>query len=142
MDYRNKYFGIVVLLVLSLSLPAWGQGKTKDPQGKKEVFNFLEMVDRGDYAGSYELTSAYFQGMVNQEKWVELLKGGRPPLGSLLSRNLIRSESKTFLPGAPDGFYLVFTMKSSFQNKKSATETVTLEKEKDGTFKVSGYYIR
>jgi len=141
-DYRDQYLGLMVLLVLSLSLSAWGQGKSKYPQEKKEVFNFLEMIDRGDYAGSYGLTSAYFQGIVNQKKWVELLTGGRRPLGPLISRHLIRSESKTSLPGAPDGLYQVFTMKSSFEDKKSATETVTLEKEKDGSFKVSGYYIR
>ncbi|OPX19590.1 MAG: hypothetical protein BZ151_08605 [Desulfobacca sp. 4484_104] len=138
----NRLLVIVVILVFSLILPAAGQSKNKDPQGQQEVFKFLKMIDKGDYAASYELTSTYFKGVLSQAKWVESLNGARRPLGSLVSRHITESERHTSLPGAPDGLYLVFTLKSSFQHKKTATETVTLQQEKDGSLKVAGYYIR
>jgi hypothetical protein len=46
------------------------------------------------------------------------------------------------LPGAPDGKYVVVQFDTSFQRKKSALETVTPMMEKDGKWRVSGYYIK
>jgi hypothetical protein len=46
------------------------------------------------------------------------------------------------LPGAPDGEYVVIQYSSQFANKASAVETVTPMREKDGSWKVSGYYVK
>jgi len=43
---------------------------------------------------------------------------------------------------SPDGRYIVFKYSSVFANKASATETVTPMLEADGTWHVSGYYVR
>jgi hypothetical protein len=49
---------------------------------------------------------------------------------------------KTSLPGAPDGEYVVIQFGTSFENKKTAIETVTPMLDKDGKWRVSGYYIK
>ena len=46
------------------------------------------------------------------------------------------------LPGAPDGEYVIQQYASAFENKKEAMESVVLMKEKDGTWKVVGYFIK
>jgi hypothetical protein len=46
------------------------------------------------------------------------------------------------MPGAPDGEYSVIQFATSFRHKAAATETVTLMKDSDGRWRVSGYYIR
>lgn len=54
-------------------------------------------------------------------------------------------KSATFtrtLPGAPDGEYVVIQFESQFENKAAAIETVTPMRDKDGAWRVSGYYIR
>lgn len=51
-------------------------------------------------------------------------------------------SDKTSLPGAPDGEYVVIEFESSFEHKKSAIETVTPMNDKDGKWRVSGYYIK
>lgn len=51
-------------------------------------------------------------------------------------------SSPTSLPGAPDGEYVVIQFETSFEKKKSSLETVTPMKEKDGAWRVSGYYIK
>ncbi len=48
----------------------------------------------------------------------------------------------TSLPGAPDGEYVVISYETSFTNKKSAIETVTPMLDKDGKWRVSGYFIK
>jgi Protein of unknown function (DUF4019) len=70
------------------------------------------------------------------------MAGTRQPLGKLLSRKV---KSRTFaesLPGAPDGKYVVLQFDASFENKKTAVETVTPMQEPDGVFRVSGYFIK
>jgi len=46
-----------------------------------------------------------------------------------------------FLSG-PDGDYVIIQFDTSFENKKSAIETVTPMLDKDGVWRVSGYYIK
>jgi hypothetical protein len=43
---------------------------------------------------------------------------------------------------APDGEYVVIQFEASFENKKSAIETVTPMLDKDGNWRVSGYYVK
>lgn len=49
---------------------------------------------------------------------------------------------RTTLPGAPDGEYVVIQFKASFENKKAAVETVTPLLDKDGQWRVSGYFMK
>ena len=60
----------------------------------------------------------------------------------LLSRNLKSAAFTKTLPGAPDGEYVVIQYDSSFEHKQSAAETITPMLDKDGEWKVSGYYIK
>ena len=46
------------------------------------------------------------------------------------------------LPGAPDGECVVIQYDSSFEHKQSAIEAVTPMIDKDGQWKVSGYFIK
>tara|TARA_B100000809_G_scaffold129085_1_gene127103 strand:- start:1964 stop:2242 length:279 start_codon:yes stop_codon:yes gene_type:complete len=60
---------------------------------------------------------------------------------SLPERSLDKTSYATSLPGAPDGEYVVSLFKSSYDNKESAIETVTVTKSEDG-WKVVGYFIK
>ncbi|MBM4320898.1 MAG: DUF4019 domain-containing protein, partial [Deltaproteobacteria bacterium] len=48
---------------------------------------------------------------------------------------------QTSLPGAPDGEYVVIQFESSFENKRSAIETITPMLD-SGKWRVSGYFIK
>jgi hypothetical protein len=48
----------------------------------------------------------------------------------------------TELPGAPDGEYVVFQFDTQFEHKRAAVETVTPMRDPDGSWRVSGYFIR
>jgi hypothetical protein len=60
----------------------------------------------------------------------------------MLSRKLKSATYMTAMPGAPDGEYVVIQYESSFEHKQSAVETVTPMLDKDGKWRVSGYYIK
>ncbi len=78
----------------------------------------------------------YFSAVLTSEQAV------RKPLGQTVSRVLFSKRYHTSLPGAPDGEYVVIQFNTSFENKKSAIETVTPMKDEDGKWRVSGYYIK
>ena len=66
----------------------------------------------------------------------------RKPLGKLKTRTLLSKTYATSLPGAPDGKYVVIQYTAVYENKTSAIETVTPMEDTDGTWRVSGYYIK
>ena len=114
----------------------------REEAAAKAAQQWLALVDSGQYGESWQGTSSLFQGAVKKQQWEQMLTATRKPLGSMEDRKLKSADHKTSLPGAPDGEYVVLTFDTAFQNKKKAVETVTMQLEKDGTWKSSGYFIR
>ncbi len=103
---------------------------------------WLAIVDAGDYARSWQTASPFLKNAVGQQKFASGVQSVRRPLGKVLNRRLESSKHFSEVPGAPDGEYIVLIFKTSFENKENVLETVVPMREKDGTWKVSGYYIR
>ena len=108
----------------------------------KAALKWLALVDEGKYSESWEGAAQLFKGAVNKGQWKDSLDSVRKPLGKLVSRTVKSRLYATSLPGAPDGEYVVIQYTSSFEHKKSAVETVTPMLDKDGKWRVSGYYIK
>jgi hypothetical protein len=109
---------------------------------KKSTEAWLKLVDDGKYGDSWEQASTLFKDQVTPEGWAQMVGPTRKPLGALLSRNFKSAKYATTLPGAPDGQYVVLQYDTSFANKKAAVETITPMLDKDGQWRVSGYYIK
>ncbi len=112
---------------------------------KQEVIQdtkgWLGLIYDQDYSQSWDNAASLFQKAVTKEQWTQQLSGIVPPLGEVISRDVISSEYHTTLPGAPDGEYIVIQFKTSFENKNESLETVTQMKDGD-QWKVSGYFIK
>ena len=103
---------------------------------------WLSLVDEGNYAESWNQASGLFKNAVTKEQWQSTAKAVRIPLGKVVTRKLKSKQYTKTLPGAPDGEYVVIQYETTFENKKSAVETVTPMLDKDGKWRVSGYYIQ
>lgn len=103
---------------------------------------WLKQVDEGRYAESWDSAAGLFKAAMSRQDWEAALKATRTPLGAVKTRAVRSAEYATALPGVPDGHYVVVQFSTSFENKAVATETVTPTKDKDGTWRVSGYYIK
>jgi opacity protein-like surface antigen len=104
--------------------------------------SWLGQVDKGAYGQSWKLGAGYLKANVRQSAFVQQLTGARKPLGKLISRKVLSKQSLTSIPGGPDGHYVVIQFDSVFAEKKAAVETVTPMLEKDGKWRVSGYFIK
>jgi hypothetical protein len=130
-----------VCILLSIGIATDGDADEKKA-GVIAAERWLAIIDEGKYAKSWEEAAEYFKNAVKQEQWIKSLNGVRKPLGKLILRKLKSKVYMTSLSGAPDGQYVVIQFESSFENKKTAIETVTPMLEKDGNWRVSGYYIK
>ena len=132
------------LAAFSLGALVTGLPAAQSPEdlAEKSALAWLALVDAGNYEESWRQAASFFRGAVSQEDWKKAMVGARQPLGKLLSRKVKSRTYAESLPGAPDGKYVVLEFDASFENKKTAVETVTPMQEPDGTFRVSGYFIR
>ena len=103
---------------------------------------WLSLVDEGNYAEGWNQAAGLFKNAVTKEQWLNSMQAFRVPLGKIVARKLKSKQYTKTLPGAPDGEYVVIQYETTFENKKSAIETVTPMLDKDGKWRVSGYYIQ
>ena len=131
----------IVLLLLIVS-PASFADRSKELAALASAENFLQLVDTGHYSESWDAAAAFFKQQVSRQQWVKQLESVRPAFGNLVTRKIKGQNHTTSLPGAPDGEYVVIQFYTSFTHKKNAIETVTPMLEKDGEWRVTGFYIR
>ena len=136
---RIPHLVFMVLLLVSVSVAKADSEKEK--AAMVEALKWLAEVDAGRYEQSWDDAAEYFKNAVKKEQWVQSLQAARKPLGNLIARKPKNTTYKTSLPGAPDGQYVVIQFETSFENKKTAIETVTPMLDSDGKWRVSGYYI-
>jgi Protein of unknown function (DUF4019) len=137
----------ILLLIVASGLSAAGVGPAwaQDPRGtiaQKEARTWLASTDRGDAAASWGASGKQFQNAISADKWGDSLKQVRPPLGAVVERSILSTEFPKSFPGAPDGEYALLVFRTSFANKIDSRETVTLQHEADGAWRVVGYYVK
>lgn len=137
MPFRRA--ALLVPIVLAL---ACGAQDVATQKAQDAATAWLALTDRGEYGASWDAAAAAFQAAMPRSSWETALRGARAPLGGLRTRTFKDAKSLRNPPGAPDGDYVMIQFQTSFENKASAVETVTPMKQKDGTWKVSGYFIR
>ena len=140
---ESKFVPGFLLLTLLLGICSAVQAQQKAEQlAQQSSDTWLALVDAGKYADSWQEASQIFKAAVTKEQWQSALRGSRDPLGKLLSRKVKSATYTKTLPGAPDGEYVVIQYESSFEHKQSAVETITPTLDKDGKWKISGYFIK
>jgi hypothetical protein len=142
MNRSKGLYSIVCVLIILLSwIPALAN-ETAEKKAVEVSNNWLILIDGGGYAESWKTAAAFFKNAVSKEQWEQSLNIARKPLGKAIKRSIKSKQYTTSLPGAPDGEYVVIRYETVFENKKSSIETVTPMIDKDGKWRVSGYYIK
>jgi hypothetical protein len=134
---------LVVALVLLANTMSRVQAEQQPEQlAQQSAESWLALVDSAKYGESWQQASSIFKAHVTKDQWQSMLKATLDPLGTNTSRKLQSAKYTKSLPGAPDGEYVVIQYQSSFEHKQSAIETITPMLDKDGGWRVSGYFIK
>lgn len=141
--FRFSSLTMPLALALSLALPTvcMAQEEATKP-AQDAALAWLALTDAGQYGSTWEHAAAYFKASLTKAAWVGAITPVRAPLGAMEGRKLKSATFTRDLPGAPAGEYVLIQFDTHFQNKPGAVETVVPMREKDGSWKVSGYFIK
>lgn len=103
--------------------------------------DWLSLTDRGAVQASWEAAGQKFRTALPLAAWADELKKERAPLGAVASRATFNTSFRNTFPGEPEGEYALIAYMTSFAGRPQGRETVTLEREADGKWRVIGYDI-
>jgi hypothetical protein len=139
---RRNWRTLVLLVAATLlAAPAVAQ----DPrvsEVRRAALDWLVVVDAGNGSGSWNGAGKRFQQTMTIEQWNEGLAASRGQMGPLLQRSLYESKVPAQFNGMPPGEYAELLFRSSFAKRQSVGETISLEREADGQWRVIGYSLR
>ena len=136
-------FVSTLLFTLLLCASAAAQAQQKpEQQAQQSSDAWLAIVDSGKYGQSWDESAQVFKSAVTKDQWQSALGQVRTPQGKVLSRKLKSATYTKTLPNAPEGEYVVIQYDTNFEHKQGAVETVTPMLDKDGKWRVSGYFIK
>lgn len=132
-------------VALCLVLLAAGAARAQDPRtiaAQAAAREWLVFVDAGDAQASWGAAGKKFHGAIAVAVWANALKKEQTRLGRVSRRTVGPTRFQNTLAGYPDGEYAQVLFNSAFANKGDGRETVTLELEEDGRWRVIGYFPR
>jgi hypothetical protein len=103
------------------------------------ALSWLQLLDKSQYAQSWDQLSAVTKRTVKKEEWVHILDKTRKPLGAAKSREVVDQRTAKDPQGLPKGDYVVMVYKTAFA-KSTSSELVTLYLE-DGHWRVVTYQV-
>jgi hypothetical protein len=136
---------LLVIWSLIIVLAAYTSALS-DPDKKQDAQKasdaWLMLLDTGAYDDCWQSASPFLKGSISQKKLKKALYSVRKPLGKVVARRIESQEYTTKLPDVPIGEYVIIIYKTAFENNKSVNETVVSNLDKNGTWRVSGYFAK
>ena len=123
-----------------IASPLAQDGRTSSVQAAAR--DWLAITDRGDGGATWDAAGKQFKNAITRERWSESLEAVRKPFGAVSQRSVLSTNFPKSIPGAPDGDSSMVLFRTSFANRVDSRETVTLEREPDGAWRVVGYVIQ
>jgi hypothetical protein len=137
----NTLRRIVMIALMALALPARSQEDLDSRPAIEAGDTWLALVDTGRYGESWEAASPHFKDAVARVPWEVAAQQGREKVGTLIKRKFRSAKSTLNPPNSPPGEYVVIQNDTVYEKRGLCTETVTLMKQSDGSWKVAGYFI-
>jgi hypothetical protein len=149
LSHSRRRIGVALVLALFITGLATRPARADDADPKQvavaAIQAWLKEIDAGQFNQSWNDAAGTFQKALTSQRWVAISNAVRTQLGKCSNRTLASAVPQTQVPsptGVQKGNFVVAQFDSSFENLKSATETVCAEKTPDGSWKVDDYYIK
>lgn len=138
---RRAVLAALSVWVLACALPAAAQ----DPQiseARRAALEWLTVVDADNATASYAAAAAKFRTSMTQQQWTGALTAARTQFGKMQRRTFAGSQKADEIPNKPPGDFVMIIYRSGFDKRDPVMETLTMEKEPDGKWRVIGYSLR
>jgi len=140
-DGRRRVLAAAAFSAIALAMPAAAQ----DPRRNEAVGaarDWLVLLDKHDVKQLYATSGKRFRDGISEEKWGEVAESGRQQFGPVKSRTLIGAESPPETPNRPKGAFMTVVFRADFEKRGVGSESLTLERESDGKWRVIGYLMK
>jgi len=143
MRRNGMYVAAVAAAALLVSFAVAGRARaaTAEEDARKAAEAWLKLVDDAQYGKAWDEAAAFLKGAAKKADFEAAVAKVRTALGKVKSRTFKSSTPTKTLPGAPAGDYVVIQF-DLVAEKGAAVETITPMKEKDGSWRVSGYFVK
>ena len=138
---RRKVLAALCAWVFAYAVPAFAQ----DPQlslAKTAALDWLALADAGDASGTYVNATQRFRATMPMENWAGVLKTARDNYGAVTSRTSIAVTRPEPSKDIPPGEFALVAFRTEFAKRSTGTETLTMEREPDGKWRVVGYMMK
>jgi hypothetical protein len=140
---RSIRFGVIAAsLLIAFAAGVRADEKADEAAAQTVALGWLHEIDAGQYAQAWRQAAAPVKAAATADQFSSAMDVARRPLGAVTSRKFVSATYATSLPGAPPGKYVVVVYATDFAGRRAAKEVITPMLEKDGRWRVSGYYIR
>ena len=102
---------------------------------------FLQMVDAGKYADSWQITDPNLQKNISQQSWEKQMAEIRGTVGEFVKRELEDVSFTAPSEELPDSEFIMLEFSSQFKLKEM-NEIVTVVLGEDKLWRVVGYFIQ
>lgn len=138
---RRAALAALFAMALAGALPAAAQDP-RASEAQAAALAWLALADADDAAATWQQSSRRFREAITQDAWSASLKSARGRFGAVGQRT--RQSVQVPAPGkdTPPGEFLVVVFRTGFAQKPQGVETLTMEREADGKWRVVGYLIR
>ncbi|MFO1306354.1 MAG: DUF4019 domain-containing protein [Burkholderiales bacterium] len=138
---RRRALAVAALWAMALAAPALAQ----DPRQNEAVAaarDWLVLLDKHDVKQLYASSGKRFKEGISEEKWAEVAESGRQQFGAVTQRSLLGAQSPPDTPNRPKGDFMTVIFRSDFAKRGTGSESLTLEREADGKWRVIGYLMK
>ena len=150
MMLRRALFVTAVALLPALAAGVSAQAMSPDQRAALDAAErWVAAVDAGRYADAWAMASTPFKSAVGRDQWRDGVRDIRKDYGSVVTR---KGEKMAYVgekpgpdyptTGPKEGMKIGIHFDTVFAGDRKATEEVTMVFEKDGLWRVVGYYIR
>ena len=126
---------------LAAALPAAAQDP-RASEAQAAALAWLVLADANDATSTYDRASRRFRDAIARENWANSLGNAREKFGPVVRRTHVSTRAPTPGKDTPPGEFLSVIFRTEFGRHAQGTETLTMEREPDGKWRVVGYLMR
>jgi hypothetical protein len=143
MKSPRQFFVLALACWLGAASLSAVAGEAEDVANAMAAANkWLALTDTGKYAESWDNAATALKTAVTKEQWQAALTQARKPMGAVKSRELMKSAQPLKVTNAPVGEFVAIQFVTMFETGPELVESIAPMRERDGTWKVSGYFVK
>ena len=133
---------IIITLISVISIHSVSAQKYTDiyiNDANKVGLSWLNDINHNQYENAYNLLAKEVKEKYPHEAWTTLINELMLEFGNLESRTITQRDFQSQIEGMEDGFYVLLTYSSQYENTKEHTEYLLLKQNDKAKWEIFDY---